>query len=342
VKVLITGGAGFIGSNFIRHFLKAHPSYRVVNLDKLTYAGNLDNLLGVQSLPNYQFVRGDICDAKSLTDILNQGVDAVIHFAAETHVDRSLADAPEFLRTNVQGTFTLLEASRRAKVSRFLHVSTDEVYGSQQPDEAADEGSLLKPNSPYAASKASSDLVARACWKTYGFPVIITRSSNNYGPNQFPEKLIPLVVTNALEGKKLPVYGDGLNERDWIFVEDHCRALDKVLHCGEEGEIYNIGFGRPISNLSVIKKLLRIVGKSEDLIEFVSDRPGHDRRYAMKIRKMSYELMWKPAVGLEEGLQRTVEWYRTNSEWVTKAKSGEYRTYYKRFYERRDSTLAGL
>ncbi len=338
----MTGGAGFIGSNFVRYFLRVHPHDEVVNLDKLTYAGNLDNLSDVQSQPNYQFLRGDICDPECVTGILSRGIDAVVHFAAESHVDRSIADAREFLRTNVQGTFTLLDAARRAKVARFLHVSTDEVYGSQEPQEEAEEESLLKPNSPYAASKAASDLVVRACWKTYGFPVVTTRCSNNYGPNQFPEKLIPLMITNALEGKKLPVYGDGLNERDWIFVEDHCRALDKVLRCGKEGEVYNIGFGQPISNLSVVGKILRILGKPEDLIEFVPDRPGHDRRYALKTRKIAGELGWRPEVSLDEGLERTVQWYRKNSDWVNRAKSGEYRTYYARFYERRNSTLAEL
>jgi dTDP-glucose 4,6-dehydratase len=342
LKVLVTGGAGFIGSNFVRYFLRVHPDYKVVNLDKLTYAGNLDNLTDVQSHPNYQFVRGDICDLDCLRGVLRQGIDAVVHFAAESHVDRSIADAREFLPTNVQGTFTLLEAARYAKVSRFLHVSTDEVYGSQGRDEEADEESLLKPNSPYAASKAASDLVVRACWKTYGFPAVITRSSNNYGPNQYPEKLIPLMITNAVEGKKLPVYGDGLNERDWIFVEDHCRALDEVLHRGKEGEIYNIGFGHPISNLTVVGKILRILGRLKAMIEFVPDRPGHDRRYALNTDRISRDLKLNPAIGLDEGLERTVEWYRTNSEWVEKAKSGEYRAYYERYYERRNSTLAEL
>ncbi len=342
MKVLVTGGAGFIGSNFVRYFLRVHPHDEVVNLDKLTYAGNLHNLTDIQPHPNHHFLRGDICDPECVAGILSRGVDAVVHFAAESHVDRSIADAREFLRTNVQGTFTLLEAARRGKVSRFLHVSTDEVYGSQGPDEEADEESLLKPNSPYAASKAASDLVVRACWKTYGFPVVTTRCSNNYGPNQFPEKLIPLMITNALEGRKLPLYGDGLNERDWIFVEDHCRAIDETLHRGKEGEVYNIGFGQPISNLSVVRKLLRILGKSEDLIEFVPDRPGHDRRYALKTQRILRELNWRPTVGLDEGLARTVEWYRTNSEWVNRAKSGEYRTYYERFYERRASTLEEL
>ncbi len=342
MKVLVTGGAGFIGSNFVRCYLGAHPDDQVVNLDKLTYAGNLDNLTDIQSHPNYQFLRGDICDPERVAEILSRGVDAVVHFAAESHVDRSIADAREFLRTNVQGTYTLLEAARRAGISRFVHVSTDEVYGSQGPDEEADEQSPLSPNSPYAASKAASDLVARACWKTYGFPVVTTRCSNNYGPNQFPEKLIPLMITNALEGKKLPVYGDGLNERDWIFVEDHCRAIDKVLHWGKQGEVYNIGSEHPISNLQVVGKLLRILGRSEDLIEFVTDRPGHDRRYALKTRKISQELNWRPEVSLDEGLERTVAWYRANSDWVNRAKSGEYRTYYERFYARRSSTLAEL
>ncbi len=342
MKVLVTGGAGFIGSNFVRYFLRVHPNDEVANLDKLTYAGNLENLTDVQSHANYRFLRGDICDPECVTGILSQGFDAIVHFAAESHVDRSIADAREFLRTNVQGTFTLLDAARRAKVARFLHVSTDEVYGSQGPQEEAEEKTLLRPNSPYAASKAASDLVVRAFWKTYGFPVVTTRCSNNYGPSQFPEKLIPLMITNALEGKKLPVYGDGLNERDWIFVEDHCRALDKVLQSGKDGEVYNIGFGQPVSNLRVVGKILRILGKSEDLVEFVPDRPGHDRRYALKTQKIARELGWRPEVSLDEGLERTVEWYRTNSAWVHRAKSGEYRTYYERFYERRSSTLAEL
>lgn len=342
MKLLVTGGAGFIGSNFIRHFLRIHPDSTVVNLDKLTYAGNLDNLADVQSHPKYFFLRGDICDPGCISEVLRQGVDAVVNFAAESHVDRSIADAREFLRTNVQGTYTLLDAARRAGVRRFLHVGTDEVYGSQNPGDEADEESPLKPNSPYAASKASADLLVRAFRETYGFPALITRTSNNYGPNQFPEKFIPLMITNALEGKRLPVYGDGLNERDWIYVEDNCAALDRVLQEGQEGEIYNIGAGEPLPNLVVVRRLLKILGKSEDLIEFVPDRPGHDRRYALKTHKIRRELDWKPAVTFDEGLERTVEWYRTHSDWVQKAKSGEYRAYYEKFYSHRLSTLNQL
>ena len=342
MKILITGGAGFIGSNFIRYFLATYPESAVVNLDKLTYAGNLDNLSGLEAHPGYRFIRGDICEAEVVGDLLAQHLDAVVHFAAESHVDRSIADAREFIRTNVQGTCTLLEAARRAKLPRFLHVSTDEVYGTLAPGEYADERSPLQPNSPYAASKAASDLLVRSFWQTYRFPALLTRSSNNYGPYQFPEKLIPLMITNALEGKPLPVYGDGLNERDWIFVEDHCRALDRVLQAGRPGEIYNIGFGQPLANLDVVRGLLRILHKPEEQIKFVEDRPGHDRRYALDCRKIRRELDWEPTVTFEEGLERTVQWYQSQAEWVRKTKSGEYREYYQRFYENRGSSLAQL
>ncbi|MGA9059127.1 MAG: dTDP-glucose 4,6-dehydratase [Terriglobia bacterium] len=342
MKILVTGGAGFIGSNFIRYFLRTYPESTVVNLDKLTYAGNLDNLSDVQSHPGYQFIRGDICEADCVRDILDQQIDSVVHFAAESHVDRSIADAREFIRTNVQGTCTLLEASRRSRIPRFLHISTDEVYGTLQPGEYADEQSPLRPNSPYAASKAASDLLVRSFWQTYRFPALLTRSSNNYGPYQFPEKLIPLMITNALEGKPLPVYGDGLNERDWIFVEDHCRALDRVLNSGCPGETYNIGFGQPVTNLNVVRGLLRILHKSEDQIKFVEDRPGHDRRYALDCSKIRRELGWEPTVTFEEGMLRTVEWYRSQADWVQKTKSGEYRDYYQRFYENRRNSLAQL
>jgi dTDP-glucose 4,6-dehydratase len=342
LKILVTGGAGFIGSNFIRYFLRTYPESTVVNLDKLTYAGNLDNLSDLQSHPGYRFIRGDICEAACVRDILDQRIDSVVHFAAESHVDRSIADAREFIRTNVQGTCTLLEASRRRKVPRFLHISTDEVYGTLPPGECADEQSPLRPNSPYAASKAASDLLVRSFWQTYRFPALLTRSSNNYGPYQFPEKLIPLMITNALEGKPLPVYGDGLNERDWIFVEDHCRALDRVLNSGCPGETYNIGFGQPLTNLNVVRGLLRILHKSEDQIKFVEDRPGHDRRYALDCSKIRRELGWEPTVTFEEGMLRTVEWYRSQADWVQKTKSGEYRDYYQRFYENRRSSLAQL
>jgi len=342
LRVLVTGGAGFIGSNFIRYFLRAHPDYRLTNLDKLTYAGNLENLAEIESNANYRFQKGDICDRGLVEGLLREPTDAVVHFAAESHVDRSIADARAFIETNVAGTYTLLDGARRAKIPRFLHVSTDEVYGSMKPGEMASEDSQLAPNSPYAASKASSDLLVRSFWHTHGFPAVITRASNNYGPNQFPEKLIPLMITNALEGKKLPVYGDGLNERDWLYVDDHCRALDRVLHSGRPGEVYNIGCGEPLTNLEIIRSLLRILGKPEDLIEFVPDRPGHDRRYALATGKIFRELSWKAEIGLEEGLRRTVEWYRSNPDWVRKAKSGEYRAYYEKFYENRRASLAQI
>ena len=342
LKVLVTGGAGFIGSNFIRHLLRTYPGYTVVNLDKLTYAGNLANLADVDSNPNYRFQKGDICDPGHAEAALRDGVDAVVHFAAESHVDRSIADARVFVETNIQGTYTLLDLARRTGVSRFVHVSTDEVYGSLAPDQVADEAWPLAPNSPYAASKAAADLLARSFWHTYSFPVIITRSSNNYGPHQFPEKLIPLMITHALEGNKLPVYGDGMNERDWIFVEDNCRALDRVLHAGRPGETYNVGSGEPVSNLALIRSLLRILGGSGVQIEFVADRPGHDRRYALDAGKVARALGWKPEVSLEKGLTRTVEWYRTHPEWVQNALSGEYRDYYEKFYVHRRASLARI
>jgi dTDP-glucose 4,6-dehydratase len=342
LKLLVTGGAGFIGSNFIRYYLKSHDDCSLVNLDKLTYAGNLHNLVEVESAANYRFVHGDICDVELVDRLLGESVECVVHFAAETHVDRSIANARDFIHSNVEGTYNLLDAARRKRISRFLHVSTDEVYGSLAPEQAADEQAPLEPNSPYAASKAASDLLVRSFCKTYGFPAVITRCSNNYGAYQFPEKLIPLMITNALEEKKLPVYGDGLNQRDWIFVEDHCRALDSVLHRGRPGEVYNIGSGSPVSNLEVIRALLGILGKSEELIEFVLDRPGHDRRYALNTEKISAELDWKPSASLEEGLRRTVEWYRAHSTWVQQAKSGEYVAYYQKFYGDRQASLAEL
>jgi len=342
LKILVTGGAGFIGSNFVRYFLRAHPESAVLNLDKLTYAGNLDNLAEVEAQANYQFVRGDIGDTALVESLLDQQVAAIMHFAAESHVDRSIADARDFVRTNVLGTYSLLEAARRKRIPRFVHVSTDEVYGSLGPGEVAEERAPLKPNSPYAASKAAADLLVRSFWQTYQFPAIITRSSNNYGPNQFPEKLVPLMITNALEGKRLPIYGDGLNERDWIFVEDHCCALDRILEAGQPGEIYNIGSGRPVTNLEIVRRLLRIMGRPEDLLEFVEDRPGHDRRYALDTNKIRGELGWEPAVGLEAGLTQTVHWYGTHPAWVEKTKSGDYLSYYEKFYEQRRASPASL
>lgn len=342
MKLLVTGGAGFIGSNFIRYFLRTHPASSILNLDKLTYAGNLENLAELQSAPNYRFVRGDIVDAAFVDDVLNERFDAIVHFAAESHVDRSIAGGREFVQTNVLGTFTLLDAARRRQVPRFLHVGTDEVYGSMKPGEFAHEASMLEPNSPYAASKAGADLLARSFWQTYRYPVVTTRCSNNYGPYQFPEKLIPLMIANAVEGKKLPVYGDGLNERDWIFVEDHCRALDRVLERGRPGEVYNIGYGKPVANIEIIRRLLGLVERPEDLIEYVKDRPGHDRRYALSTDKIEREVGWKPAVNIDDGLKLTVEWYRAHSDWMGRVRAGEYQAYYDKHYTRRSETLAAL
>jgi dTDP-glucose 4,6-dehydratase len=341
LKILVTGGAGFIGSNFVRYLLREHPGCTIVNLDKLTYAGNLENLADVEANPRYRFINGDICSTGDVERAM-EGVEAVVHLAAESHVDRSIADARIFVETNVQGTFNLLEMARRQRIGRFIHVSTDEVYGSLSPGKAATEASELNPSSPYAASKAAADLLARSFWQSYHFPVIITRSSNNYGPHQFPEKLIPLMVTNAMEGKKLPVYGDGLNERDWIYVDDHCRALDRVLQDGRAGETYNIGGRDSISNLAVVRQILRILGMPEDQVEFVADRPGHDRRYALDATTIRRELGWKPEVALTDGLARTVEWYRAHPDWVRKAKSGEYREYYEKYYTHRGQWLATM
>ncbi len=342
MKILVTGGAGFIGSNFIRYYLSQHSDAQIINFDKLTYAGNLQNLADIESQPNYRFVRRDICDAEAVERILGDGFDAIVHFAAESHVDRSIAGAREFIRTNVEGTWVLLEAARKQKIGRFLHVSTDEVYGSMGPKEVATEKSHLAPNSPYAASKAASDLMVRSYVQTHKFPAVITRCTNNYGPYQFPEKLIPLMISNALAGKKLPVYGDGLNERDWIFVEDHCRALDAVLQKGRVGEVYNIGSGRPVPNIGIVRKILEILSAPEGLIEFVQDRPGHDRRYALDDSKIRGELGWAPRVDFELGLRHTVDWYYSHSDWVRQATSGEYQEYYERFYVKRRATLAQL
>jgi dTDP-glucose 4,6-dehydratase len=342
MKLLVTGGAGFIGSNFIRYFLSVHPSAEIVNFDKLTYAGNLQNLADIDAQPNYRFVRGDICDAEAVEQLCEEPFDAIAHFAAESHVDRSIAAAREFIRTNVEGTLVMLEAARKRKIPRFLHVSTDEVYGSMAPKESATEQSQLAPNSPYAASKAASDLLVRSYVQTHKFPAVITRCTNNYGPYQFPEKLIPLMISNAMDGKKLPVYGDGLNERDWIFVEDHCRALDAVLEKGRIGEIYNIGSGRPVPNIGIVRNLLKLLNAPDGLIEFVQDRPGHDRRYALDDSKIRRELGWESKVELDSGLKHTVDWYRSHSDWVQEAKTGEYQAYYEKVYVKRRATLAQL
>jgi dTDP-glucose 4,6-dehydratase len=312
LKLLVTGGAGFIGSNFIRYILKNYPDYQVVNLDKLTYAGNLENLKDVEKNPNYKFVKGDINDS-SLVFELCQGVDAVLNFAAESHVDRSIKEPQEFVKTNVFGTNTLLLAAREAKVSRFIQVSTDEVYGSIKEGSFKEEDPL-QPSSPYSASKAGADLLALSYFKTYRFPVLVTRSSNNFGPYQYPEKLIPLMITNALEDKPLPVYGDGMNVRDWLYVEDNCAAIDLVLHKGKEGEIYNIGAGNEYPNIQIVREILRILGKPESLIKFVEDRPGHDFRYSVDWSKVK-SLGFEPKRSFKEALEETVVWYRENEWW---------------------------
>lgn len=338
MKILVTGGCGFIGSNFIRHLLQTYPNYSVINVDKLTYAGNLENLTDVSNSPGYHFIRGDIADASSLEELIAKGVDAIVNFAAESHVDRSIEDPNAFIKTNIFGTFVLLEAVRKAlpkQKIRILHISTDEVYGSLGDSGAFTEGMPLAPNSPYSASKAAADMMVRAYHHTYGLPTLITRCSNNYGPYQFPEKLIPLMISNAMEDKELPIYGDGLNVRDWIFVTDHCRALDHVLHHGKEGEVYNIGGKCERTNLSVAKAILASLGKPHSLIRFVADRPGHDRRYAIDFSKIERELGWKPTISFEEGIRLTIEWYQHYRAWWKKIKTGEYLAYYKRMYEDR-------
>ena len=325
MKLLVTGGAGFIGSNFIRYYLKENPNDSIVNLDKLTYAGNLESLKDIEGDKRYKFVHGDIADFNLVDRLLKDGIDVVINFAAESHVDRSIDDPSPFLNTNITGTQLILESSRRNKISRFIQVSTDEVYGSLEPIGLFTERTALRPNSPYAASKASADLLTRAYFKTYNFPALITRCSNNYGPYQFPEKLIPLFVTNALLDEPLPVYGDGLNIRDWLYVEDHCSAIDIVLKKGKEGEIYNIGGNTEKKNIEITDKILSILNKPQTLKKFVKDRLGHDRRYAIDSTKIKMELGWEPKYQFEEAIRKTIQWYIDNKEWWERIKSGEYR-----------------
>jgi dTDP-glucose 4,6-dehydratase len=337
MKLLVTGGAGFIGSAFVRLSLATDESARIVNLDKLTYAGNLANLESVAENPRYRFVHGDICDGALVNALLaEEKPDAIVHFAAESHVDRSILSAAPAFETNLRGTFTLLEAARANQIRRFVHVSTDEVYGSLAPPLEADEGFALNPSSPYSASKAGSDLLARSYFVTYRLPVLITRASNNYGPYQFPEKLIPLMISNALESRPLPIYGNGMQVRDWLYVDDHCRGIRAVLEKGREGEIYNIGGNCSLPNLSVVRKILAATGRPESLMKTVEDRPGHDLRYALSSAKLMRETGWAPAVEFDAGLARTVRWYRDNTAWVRGVKSGEYLTYYARNYENRE------
>lgn len=332
MKLLVTGGAGFIGSAFIRLIISETRS-EVINLDKLTYAGNLENLESVAENPRYRFVHGDICDAELVNSLAAETrPDAIVHFAAESHVDRSILSPEPVIHTNFRGTFTLLEAARRNKLERFVHVSTDEVYGSLAPPLEATEDFPLNPSSPYSASKAGSDLLARSYFVTFGLPVVITRASNNYGPYHFPEKLIPLMIANAFEDRPLPVYGDGMQVRDWLYVEDHVRGILAVLERGRAGEIYNIGGNRSLPNIEVVKKVLALTGKPESLIQYVKDRPGHDRRYALSSEKVMRETGWRPVIDFEAGLARTIEWYRANPAWVERVRSGEYRTYYEKQY----------
>jgi dTDP-glucose 4,6-dehydratase len=331
MKLLVTGGVGFIGSNFIRHIRQEHPDWEITNLDKLTYAGNLENLRDIQDQPGYHFVKGDIADRKLVDKLLSQGLDVIVNFAAESHVDRSILDASPFIETNVKGTQVLLEGAKKHGIQRFIQVSTDEVYGSID-NGCFTEESHLSPNSPYSASKAAADLLCRAYFKTHHLPAIVTRCTNNFGPYQFPEKLIPLAVTNALEDKPIPVYGDGLNIRDWIFVADHCRALDVVIQKGKPGEIYNVGGGNEKTNLELIYKLLELLDKPRNLIQFVTDRPAHDRRYALDCARITTELGWKPDYSFEKALSATVDWYLKNESWWQSIKSGEYSRYYRKMY----------
>ena len=336
MKILVTGGAGFIGSCFIRLALRTECGFEILNLDKLTYAGNLENLAGFDDRPDYRFVHGDIADTRVVEQCFSDfAPDAVVHFAAESHVDRSILSPEPVFETNLRGTFTLLEAARRFRTPRFVHISTDEVYGSIPGAHEATEDYPLRASSPYSAAKAGSDLLTLSYWTTYTLPVVVTRASNNYGPYQFPEKLIPLMIANALEGKPLPVYGDGMQVRDWLFVEDHCEAILAVLAKGRDGEVYNIGGSRSLPNIEVVRKILEATGRPETLIRYVSDRPGHDRRYALSSAKIMSETGWSPQVEFERGLSLTISWYREHAEWVRRVTTGEYRRYYADNYEHR-------
>ncbi|MBT6253900.1 dTDP-glucose 4,6-dehydratase [Candidatus Uhrbacteria bacterium] len=332
MKLLVTGGAGFIGSNFVRYFLREHPEDEVVNLDALTYAGNLENLSDIEGDPRYTFVHGSITDRDLVFDLVKD-VDAIVNFAAESHVDRSILDADAFVKTNVLGTLVLLDAALAHGKKRFHHVSTDEVFGSLGPDDPAfDENTPYAPRNPYSASKAASDHLVRAYFHTHGLPITISNCSNNYGPYHFPEKMIPLFISNLKEGKTVPVYGDGLQIRDWIYVEDHCSGVDAVLQKGKIGETYTLGDDNEVKNLDLTKTMIGLLGLSEDRIEFVKDRPGHDRRYATNSSKAREELGWEAKTTLEEGLRLTIDWYEDHKEWSDRCKSGAYKEYYEKNY----------
>jgi dTDP-glucose 4,6-dehydratase len=331
MKIVVTGGAGFIGSHFIKLILKKHPGYKILNIDKLTYAGNLSNLEEVKDNPDYSFVKEDICNKKTIEKAV-EGCDIIVNFAAESHVDRSIDQPEVFLKTDVSGTFNLLEICRNAGIKKYVQISTDEVYGSADKGKTFTEESALNPSSPYSASKAAADLLVLSYYRTYKLPVNIVRSSNNYGPNQYPEKFVPLFVTNAIEDKRLPLYGDGLNVRDWLFVTDNCAGIDAVMHSGTDGEIYNIAGENEKENIYIAKKILEYLGRSEELIQFVKDRPGHDRRYSISCEKIK-KLGWRQETSLEEGLKQTVDWYKKHRQWWEKIKSGEFLRYYKKHYK---------
>jgi dTDP-glucose 4,6-dehydratase len=339
LKLLVTGGAGFIGSNFVRLLLDTRRDFEIFNFDKLTYAGNPESLADVTHDPRYHFIRGDIADTKAVSELFQRGFDVVIHFAAETHVDRSIEDASPFLKTNIFGTQCLLEATRAFPNIRFIHISTDEVYGSAPAGATFGEETRLDPRSPYAASKASAEHFVTAYANTYGISSVILRCTNNFGPFQFPEKLIPLMIANASENKPLPIYGDGLQERDWLFVEDYCRAIVLALEKAKPASIYNVSSGVSQPNLKIVRTILQILGKPDSLIQYVKDRPGHDRRYALDSSRIQRELGWSPLVSFEDGIRKTIEWYCANSEWLDHARSGEYRNYYERHYDRRSETF---
>ncbi|SDS29163.1 dTDP-glucose 4,6-dehydratase [Paenibacillaceae bacterium GAS479] len=333
MNLLVTGGAGFIGSNFIRHMSEIHPDYTIVNLDKLTYAGNLDNLMDLENDDNYHFVKGDICNEALVRHLLrSHSITAIINFAAESHVDRSISDPGIFVTTNISGTQVLLEAARTYGIKKYIQISTDEVYGSLGATGFFTEETPLAPNSPYSASKAAGDLLVRAYHETYGLNVNITRCSNNYGPYHFPEKLIPLMITHALDGKPLPIYGDGLNVRDWLHVRDHAAAIDLVLHQGQPGEVYNIGGHNERTNIQIVELILERLGKSKDLIRYVEDRLGHDRRYAIDPAKLESELGWKPKYTFETGIVETIDWYLANEVWWRDIQSGQYLNGYDFLY----------
>lgn len=332
MKLLVTGGAGFIGSNFVLYMLHQYPEYEIINVDSLTYAGNLENLKSVENNPKHTFVKADITDAQAMDGLVSQGVDIIVNFAAESHVDRSILEPDVFVKTNVLGTQVLLDSARKYEISKFVQVSTDEVYGTLGETGLFKETTPLEPNSPYSASKAGGDLLVRAYHETFGLPVNITRCSNNYGPYQFPEKLIPLMISRALADEPLPIYGDGLNVRDWLYVEDHCSAIDLVIHKGRNGEVYNIGGNNERTNLQIVQTILEQLGKPESLVTFVKDRPGHDRRYGIDPTKIMSELSWKPKHNFETGIKETIEWYLQNKEWWTRIQSGAYQEYYAKQY----------